>query len=358
MKKILSIVCLFVFCTNIFAQKSVFLNQEYDFSTLKEEKGQVNGEIQFINKTKTAFVVSAKSTVKNLRVLYSRDILNKKDTGRINITFNPQGIAGDFKYIVDVIINEKGKEYPYQVTVKGFVEPRPRSLAEIYKMKEGNLRYETNSKMFALTPNSLITDTFRFYNEWDQKMTFSVKELPSSIKVLYVTPELMPQGEGILVFEYNAKVKNDWGAVWDRLTLYTNDPDRGKKNFYISGNIYDDFNSWTPQQKSNAPKLSVSEEEYRFSPVTEGEDVVHTFVITNTGKSTLYLRKLRQSCSCTIVQPDKNELQPGESTNIKATFRTYNKSGHQMRTIDVISNDPERPKITLKIVGQINPKQN
>ena len=358
MKKILSIVCMFAFYTSIFAQKCNFINQEYDFSTIKEEQGVVNGVVKFVNKSKKAFVVSAKSDSKKLRVLFSRDILNKKDTGMLNITYDPKDVVGDFRQTISLVVNENGKEYPYQVSVKGFVQPRQRSVVEIYKMKEGNLRYETNSKMFTMTPNSLIKDTFRFYNEWSQTMTFEIKELPSAVTVLYITPELLPQGEGILVFEYNAKLKNDWGTVWDRLAIYTNDTERGKKSFYITGNIYDDFASWAPQQKANAPKLVVSEEEYAFSPVTEGENVVHTFVITNEGKSTLYLRKIRQSCSCTFVQPDKHELEPGESTNLQTTFRTFNKSGHQMRTIDIISNDPDRPKITLKIVGQINPKQN
>ena len=64
----------------------------------------------------------------------------------------------------------------------------------------------------------------------------------------------------------------------------------------------------------------------------------HVFVISNEGKSTLYLRKLKQSCSCTLVKPEKMELEPGESTNVKAIFKTSNKKGKQLRTIDVICN--------------------
>jgi hypothetical protein len=94
-------------------------------------------------------------------------------------------------------------------------------------------------------------------------------------------------------------------------------------------------------------------EEYQFGTVKEGENVEHTFTITNDGKSTLYIRKVKGSCSCTVVQPEKHELAPGESTTMKAIFRTHGKTGGQTRTSDVITNDPERPKVTLILKGDV-----
>jgi hypothetical protein len=50
---------------------------------------------------------------------------------------------------------------------------------------------------------------------------------------------------------------------------------------------------------------------------------------------------------------DKNELAPGESMEVEAIFRSGSKTGYQMNNIDVISNDPDQPKLTLQIKGNL-----
>jgi hypothetical protein len=125
---------------------------------------------------------------------------------------------------------------------------------------------------------------------------------------------------------------------------------------HVTGEVLDDFASWTPEQKANAPKVAFDNTKYTFGTVTEDDEVTHDYKITNTGKSTLHIRKLKASCGCTVGKPDKNDLEPAESTIIKAVFRTHGKTGKQNRTIDVITNDPAQPKTTLEITGVVNPK--
>jgi uncharacterized cupredoxin-like copper-binding protein len=159
--------------------------------------------------------------------------------------------------------------------------------------------------------------------------------------------------EGIVVFRFKAEEKKDWGFTYDRFTIHTNDPERPDKTFSVMGDIYDDFASWTPEQMKNAPKVQTSEEKYNFGTVTEGENVEHTFTVTNAGKSKLYIRKTKTTCGCTVGKPEKDELEPGESTAIKATFRTHGKAGGQSRPIDIITNDPEHPKVTVTLEGHV-----
>lgn len=45
----------------------------------------------------------------------------------------------------------------------------------------------------------------------------------------------------------------------------------------------------------------------------------------------------------------KNELKPGESTNIAVTFNSKGRKGPQVKTVNVTTNDPEKQNLTLTI---------
>ena len=338
-------------------QKLEFDKTEHHFRQIKETNGEVKCVFFYENKSKSPIIIVAVENTNRSSVRITaknNDTLQPKGKGEVSLTLNPRNLSGNFEHTITVKTIEGGKNHDYLLKIKADIEPRPRTKQEIYPMKEGNLRYKTNSKNgLKLTPATVLVDTFFFYNEWENTMTFSQGNLPASIEILYLTPKTAPLEEGILVFRFNAEVKKDWGFIHDILTIRTNDPEGPDKKFYISGEIYDDFASWTPQQKKNAPKIKMSEEDYKFGTVTEGENVEHTFVITNVGKSTLHIRKTKAACGCTVGRPEKNELAPEESTTIKATFRTRGKTGNQSSPIDIITNDPERPKITIKLSGNV-----
>jgi len=342
------------------AQKLGVDKTEHNFQQIKETDGDVSCSFTYENKSKVpVVVVSAESNNRNVRVVFKRDTLLAKGKGEMLVTFSPRGMSGNFEHTITVKTVEEGKNYDYPLKIKANIEPRPRTKEEIYGMMEGNLRYKTNSIRYSdLHPNSVIIDTFFLYNVWGDTMTLSAGPLPTCIEIVNMPKELAPQEEGNIVFKYSAAAKNDWGNVYDRFIINTNDTARGGKTLYITGEILDDFSTWTPKQLADAPKATFENIEYHFGTRTEGDEVAHDFVITNTGKSILYIHKLKQSCGCTAVNPEKNELQPGESTVIKVVFRTRGKKGNQKPTIDVITNDPTQPKITLALVGMVNPKPN
>ncbi len=97
------------------------------------------------------------------------------------------------------------------------------------------------------------------------------------------------------------------------------------------------------------PKISVQSSEYNFGDIIQGEEVSHTFVISNSGGDILRITDVRASCGCTAAQPDKKELKPGESTNIKVTFNSKGRVGPQLKSVYVTSNDPERKEVQLNI---------
>jgi hypothetical protein len=341
------------------AQKLEFDKMEHNFQQIKETNGEVKCIFLYENKSKIHVIVA---TVENnnraIRIAAKNDTVRPKEKREIVVTLSPRDKLGNFEHTITVKTIEDGENYSYPLKIKANIEPRPREKEEIYGMMEGNIRYKTNFIRFDnLHPNSVVIDTFPVYNVWGDTMILSYGNMPACIEILSLSKKLAPQEEGKIIFKFSAAAKNDWGFVWDKFVINTNDTLRPGKTFNISGDIYDDFSSWTPEQTKNAPKASFGYTEYNFGTKIEGEEVSHDFILTNTGKSMLCIRKLKSSCGCTAVKPEKEELNPGESTVVKVIFKTRGKTGNQKSTIDVITNDPTQPKITLALIGHVTKAQ-
>lgn len=99
------------------------------------------------------------------------------------------------------------------------------------------------------------------------------------------------------------------------------------------------------------PKIVCDEPEFDFGEKRNDEKVEHEFIVKNAGDGLLLIDKVKTTCGCTVAQPEKKELQPGESTKIKATLTLANRQGPQTKNITVESNDPENPVLTLTLKG-------
>jgi len=101
------------------------------------------------------------------------------------------------------------------------------------------------------------------------------------------------------------------------------------------------------------PKLLVQPSTHDFGEITQGEKVTHVFVLTNNGGDLLIIEKVQASCGCTAANPEKNELAPGESTNLEVIFNSAGRHGAQKKNITLKSNDPENPLVKLIITATV-----
>lgn len=97
------------------------------------------------------------------------------------------------------------------------------------------------------------------------------------------------------------------------------------------------------------PKAGAQITEHNFGDIKQGDVVSYDFKVTNNGGDVLKIIDVRASCGCTAAQPDKKELKPGESTTIKVTFNSKGRKGAQIKTVRVITNDPEKSDINFVI---------
>lgn len=107
--------------------------------------------------------------------------------------------------------------------------------------------------------------------------------------------------------------------------------------------------STQPESQTPAigPRIAFDQEEFDFGPVAEGIELKHVFKITNTGTETLQITKAASTCGCTIAKLPKSTLNPGASTRLTVELDTSMKQGEVTKTVDVDSDDPDRPKVIL-----------
>ncbi len=108
------------------------------------------------------------------------------------------------------------------------------------------------------------------------------------------------------------------------------------------------------QSDPDAPVAFVPEPQYEFRPVFDGNEVLHDFIIANTGGAELLIKKVATSCGCTTADYTK-QIPPGGQGKISIKANTSGYAGSKFsKNITVYTNDPKQPQLMLLISGQVN----
>lgn len=104
----------------------------------------------------------------------------------------------------------------------------------------------------------------------------------------------------------------------------------------------------------SAPVLSVDKADYNLGEIYQDENTPaqHTFVITNTGDSTLVIKEVKSSCGCTTVGYD-SEILPGKSGKITQAINLKNIYAGQFKKDITIFSNAKNPEIKLSLGGTL-----
>ncbi len=102
------------------------------------------------------------------------------------------------------------------------------------------------------------------------------------------------------------------------------------------------------------PVMSFEKAEHDFGTIEQGTPQETVFMFTNTGNAPLIITDAKSSCGCTVPNPPKDPIAPGETGELKVNF---NGSGQNQvtKTITVTANTEKGSEI-LRIKAFVNPK--
>lgn len=357
-----------------FSQKNAIIKFDtttYDYGKIKEEDGNAIHTFFFSNEgTDTLILTNVKPGCGCTTAEWSKGPVLPGQKGYIKAEYNPKNRTGVFTKAITVTSNAT---VPTQVLIiKGEVLARKKDYKDTFTVVSGNMRMKSNHIAFMeIKNNEIKTDTLDIMNDWTKPMTLQVK-LQLFFASCVVKPEkLNPKEKGMIILTYDAAKKNDWGLIYDYISIVTNDSLEPNKTITISANIIEDFSKDTVAQNKKLPKIIFTNDTYDFDTIKEGDTVKYGFEFKNKGKNNLIIRKVKASCGCTAAQivgdnSKKNKktdvagsgnqeyvYKKGKGGKINVIFISAGRKGDQHKTITVITNDPQNSVITLNIKGQV-----
>jgi hypothetical protein len=327
----------------------------HDYGTIKEDAGIAYYDFAFTNTGGSPLIVQrVTSTCGCTTPEWPKEPIAPGAKGKIRVGYDPKGRPGPIHKTMTVYSNAETPAVVLQIT--GKVQEREKTLEEIYTMPVGDLRFERGHLSFGkLLVNKTVTDTLKFMNFSDQPFRVGANTKGMDyLSVRFIPETVKPREVAMMVVTYNAGKRNDWGFVIDRISLTKNDVTIPNSFISISGSIEEDFSGLTEQQLANSPRIEFSQTAFDFGDIKEGVNAEYEFTFRNAGKSDLMIRKVKPSCGCTTVEPSQKVLKPGESSSIKASFRTNGYSGRQSKSITVITNDPKMSTVVLRLSGNVS----
>jgi len=105
---------------------------------------------------------------------------------------------------------------------------------------------------------------------------------------------------------------------------------------------------------ASAPAALVFEKtELDLHPELGASKVDAVFKYENKGDAPVHIKAVRPSCGCTTAALAKNDVAPGEKGEITATFNIGDRTGTQVKTVTVDTDDPKAPQTVLTFKATI-----
>jgi hypothetical protein len=100
-------------------------------------------------------------------------------------------------------------------------------------------------------------------------------------------------------------------------------------------------------------QLAWEKTEIELNPAPGTDAAVFAFKYENKGSKLVNIKAVRTSCGCTTAALPKNDVAPGEKGEIVATFKAGDRTGQQVKTVTVETDDPQQPQTVLTLKANI-----
>ena len=341
----------------VFAQQKapriVFDQKVHDFGTIKEDGGQVTHSFSFVNQGGEPLIINkVNATCGCTTPDWTRQPVKPGGEGYIRATFDPRRRPGKFNK--SVIVHTNASNGTVLLRIHGKVLPRERTIQERYPRKMGALRLKSHHLAFARIKHSQVhEDSLAIVNTSDQPIRLDFERVPKHIS-LAVKPDVLQAGEQAHLYgTYDPGKIDDWGFRMDRVRVKVNGAHIPHNYLVVSAKIMEDFSGLTARERENAPHVSFESTTHDFGSVDRRAQVEHVFRFKNTGKNPLKIRKIRATCGCTTIRPEKTVIPPGERSSFKAILNVGTRKGQLHKSIYFISNDPQNSNLRLSLKARV-----
>lgn len=330
--------------------KLTFNEKSHDFGLIPWDR-PVTASFTVTNTGNKPLVISNVTTSCGCTVAgWTKEPIMPGKSGFISSTFDAKAL-GRFHKTVDIYCN--ASPAPVYLVIRGEVSASAKNDKAAYPVEIGKLRLDKNNIEFAdaYKGETPVVDLL-ILNSSNESYEPVLMHLPPYLKTHAVPSKIRKGGTGKIRLTLDTGKLKNYGLTQTTVYLARFPGDKvGEANeISVSAVLLPDFSHLTSQQRGNAPKIKLSETDLNMGVVAPGDKVSRTVTITNTGKSILDIRELQVFNMSVNVSLKKKHIRPGESTKLKVTLLgKYLKKVKNTPRVLIITNDPNQPKVTIKL---------
>lgn len=331
-----------------------FDNTAIDIGSITDDQDAVKVTYNFRNIGKGAItILDVKPDCNCSKPRWDKKAYAFNENGSIDVYFFPNNLSGDETKTITVFTN--GEPNVTYLKLRAFVDNKQTRLLAMYPQSQGNVRFDSYEVKFPKLFTYSVDSTFRtMYNNGKKTITIMKVESPQHITVQMDGKTLLPESGLGIRFKYDATKANDYGSKLDEVVIYTNDSLEPIKKFLVRANIEEDFSLLAPEFKEHPPVFEAVTPTVDLDTIYTKSINTATFVITNKGKSPLYVRKIFGNCGCTAAEFDYSKpIKKNKKATIKVVYNTKFELGQVEKQIYVITNTPDKTMHQLTLKGVI-----
>lgn len=271
-------------------------------------------------------------------------------TGTITSTFDAKAL-GHFQKSVGVYCNADTR--PIYLTVRGEVSADPKNYTLTHPYEIGAIRLDKDAIEFDdANKGDKPTMEILVANTSGEVYTPVLMHLPPYLEAVAVPERIGKKGTGKIKVTLDTDKLPKFGLTTATVYLsrFPGDKVSEENAIPVSAVLLPDFSNMSQQQRLNPPAVEVSSVELTMLPLAEKEKKSQNVIVKNVGKSDLEITDLQVFNQALGVQLKKRVLKPGASTKMKITaYGKYLKRVKGTPRVLMITNDPNRPKIIVKV---------
>lgn len=106
---------------------------------------------------------------------------------------------------------------------------------------------------------------------------------------------------------------------------------------------------------SGQPRIRFDESTHDFGALRSDQPTEYAWPFHNDGDAPLTILGTRPSCGCTATTLSDEPVPPGGTGHLRVTFDPAGMEGSIRKTLAVVSDDPERSRMLLTILAEVEP---
>ena len=332
-----------------------FSETQHDFGIFSEEAGKQTFDFIIKNTGRQPLVIQkVTATCGCTTPEWTKQPISPGSMGKVTAIYDPANRPGAFDKTLTVYTNTKPETTT--LTIRGEVNPREKTVEELFTFPVGAIRFENYQLAFTNVKKTEIKNKeMQIINPSPIAEKVDFDGLPPYLK-LKVEPETLKPGQkGRIIGAFDATINPGWGNVNVSVKIKLNGISQGK-DYYISADIVDDFSSLSKEDLANAPVFKLISNTINLGKIKGSSQYDVEFKFTNEGKRDLVIRQIKSTCGCTAVQQGNQGvgIKPGESSSIKAVFSSGSYYGKVTKAIYVYTNDPKNSEVVLMLSAEVD----